>query len=83
MVKNNHKHLKISKKIPFSSCAQEAHKRLTKKNEEKSLLGSVEIHNKYDSFSMTAYPFPISLPFRFTIPFSQVSFPVSTFVAIP
>ena len=29
MVKNDKKHLKIMKKVPFSSCAWEAHKRLT------------------------------------------------------
>ena len=35
MVENNWEHSKMSKKVPFSSCAQEAHVRLTKKNEEK------------------------------------------------
>ena len=37
MFKNDQKHLKIIKKLPFSSCIPEAHVRLTKKNEEKSL----------------------------------------------
>ena len=35
MVENVQKHLKMSKKVPFSSCARDAHVRLTKKNEEK------------------------------------------------
>ena len=34
------KNTKMMKKVPFSSCAREAHERLTKKNEEKSLLVS-------------------------------------------
>ena len=40
MVENNNKHLIMMKKVPFSSCTQEAHERLTKKNKEKSLLVS-------------------------------------------
>ena len=37
MVKNDEKHWKIMKKVPFPSCAQEAHVRRMKKNVEKSL----------------------------------------------
>ena len=40
MVENDQKHSKMSKKVPFSSCTQEAHERLSMKNEEKSLLVS-------------------------------------------
>ena len=40
MVENDQKHSKMSKKVPFSSCVREAYKRLTNKNEEKSLLVS-------------------------------------------
>ena len=40
MFENNEKHLKIMKKVPFPSCVLEAHVRLVKKNEEKSLLVS-------------------------------------------
>ena len=32
------KTFKNSKKVPFSSCAREVHKRFTKKNEEKTLI---------------------------------------------
>ena len=35
-IKNDQKHSKIMKKVPFSSCTREAHVRLMKKNEEKS-----------------------------------------------
>ena len=35
------KHLKIMKKVPLSSCAWEAHKRLMKKNEEKSFWSAI------------------------------------------
>ena len=35
MVENDEKHWKIMKKVPFSSCAREAHDRLTKKNKQK------------------------------------------------
>ena len=38
MVKNDEKHWKMMKKVTFPSCAQEAHVRRMKKNEEKSLL---------------------------------------------
>ena len=40
MVEINWKHWKMMKKVPFPSYTREAHKRLTKKNEEKSLLVS-------------------------------------------
>ena len=40
MFENEEKHLKIMNKVPFPLCAQEAHVRHTKKNEEKSLLVS-------------------------------------------
>ena len=43
MVENDQKHSKMSKKVPFSSCAREAHIRLTKKNKKKvcwSAIGS-------------------------------------------
>ena len=40
MVENDKKHWKMMKKVPFPSCAREAHVRLVKKNKEKSLLVS-------------------------------------------
>ena len=40
MVEIDEKHSKIMKKVPFSSCVLEAHVRLMKENEEKSLLVS-------------------------------------------
>ena len=40
MAENDRKHSKIMKKEPFSSCVREAHVRLVKKNEAKSLLVS-------------------------------------------
>ena len=40
MVKNDEKHWKMMKKVPFPLCAWEAHVRPMKKNEEKNLLVS-------------------------------------------
>ena len=37
MVENDQKQSKAMKKVPFSSCRREAHKRLTKKNKEKQI----------------------------------------------
>ena len=34
MIENDKKHLKLIKKVPFASCAPEAHVRRMKKNEE-------------------------------------------------
>ena len=38
MIKNDEKHCRMMKKVPFPSCPQEAHVRRMKKNGEKSLL---------------------------------------------
>ena len=43
------KRIKNIPKLVKNHIFHHVHERHTKKNEEKSLLGSVEIHNKYDS----------------------------------
>ena len=55
MVENNQNHLKMSKKVPFSSCTREANVRLTKKKVCWSGIGSIVFQRTFTSFTCIAH----------------------------